>query len=226
VNNCNNIPDGKICPMHKSRWRKYKSYDLPVITPLINNQNHTDEILKICKKHGNLEHKNIYIVPKTGYKFCRLCQKERFRPIVSASDELRDKRLVLNEVWCGGCKKNKTSDSFTQGWLRKKNPYCIECAKYAARKSGLKKCFNMTIEDYDKLFTIQNGLCAICNKEETILHHSTKEKVKLSVDHNHQTNKIRGLLCTLCNFGIGYFKDSSELLRKAASYLESHEKAS
>ena len=50
----------------------------------------------------------------------------------------------------------------------------------------------------------------------------TGEKTGLAIDHNHSTGQIRGLLCSLCNFGIGYLKDSPDLLRKAAQYLDDY----
>lgn len=46
---------------------------------------------------------------------------------------------------------------------------------------------------------------------------------RMCIDHNHETNKIRGVLCNLCNRGLGYFQDSPLLLRKAAAYLENSE---
>jgi Recombination endonuclease VII len=66
-----------------------------------------------------------------------------------------------------------------------------------------------------ELFERQNGTCAICGREEW-------EKVKvLGVDHDHKTGRVRGLLCTDCNMGLGKFKDDPALLRKAIKYLGS-----
>ena len=48
------------------------------------------------------------------------------------------------------------------------------------------------------------------------------EKNALTVDHNHVTGQIRGLLCTNCNLGIGNFKDKTELLKNAIKYLEKY----
>lgn len=76
-----------------------------------------------------------------------------------------------------------------------------------------------SIEEYEKQFKRQGGVCAICAKPETAKHQNGIVK-RLSVDHCHATSQIRGLLCTRCNPGIGYFQDDPSLLRKAAEYLE------
>lgn len=64
---------------------------------------------------------------------------------------------------------------------------------------------------YDKLMTDQSGLCAICGK--------TPVGRKLAVDHSHTTGQLRGLLCTRCNLGIGYFGDDINRLYRAVDYL-------
>lgn len=68
------------------------------------------------------------------------------------------------------------------------------------------------------MFTEQTGKCAICNTTEI----GRKGHTHFHVDHNHETGKVRGLLCDLCNRGMGYFKDKAVLLREAAYYLEKH----
>jgi len=78
----------------------------------------------------------------------------------------------------------------------------------------LKRAFNISIEEYNKLFENQNGCCAICNK------HQTEFKKSFAVDHCHKTIKVRGLLCSKCNIGIGQFNDNEELLRKAIEYIK------
>lgn len=54
-------------------------------------------------------------------------------------------------------------------------------------------------------------VCAICSKPS---------RTRLHIDHNHKTGKYRGLLCSPCNIGLGHFKDSPSLLRKAIEYLK------
>lgn len=61
------------------------------------------------------------------------------------------------------------------------------------------------------MLAAQKGRCEICKRLP-----GTKE---LAVDHDHRTDRVRGLLCFRCNVGIGQFDDSAELLLKAAEYL-------
>lgn len=85
--------------------------------------------------------------------------------------------------------------------------------KAQRRKNDLKKKYNISPEDYDKMFEDQQGRCAICD--------STSTKA-LHVDHNHETGKIRALLCYHCNVGLGHFKESLNLLDRAKEYLCKH----
>ena len=86
------------------------------------------------------------------------------------------------------------------------------------RKLALKK-YDMSLEDYDKLFAFQGGVCAICGKPEPI-QRSVSEQARLCVDHCHKTGMVRGLLCRRCNTAIGMMGDDIAALAKAISYLE------
>jgi hypothetical protein len=67
---------------------------------------------------------------------------------------------------------------------------------------------------YDQMFAAQRGFCGICNR------HQSEFDRPLAVDHNHVTDKIRGLLCDGCNQGIGMLKDISSIVRLAADYID------
>jgi hypothetical protein len=82
------------------------------------------------------------------------------------------------------------------------------------RKVQLKRNYDVTIEQYAKLFEDQLGSCKICGI------HQDKLKKKLDVDHCHTTGKIRGLLCNSCNLGLGNFTDNISFLIKATDYLK------
>lgn len=60
----------------------------------------------------------------------------------------------------------------------------------------------LTVAQYDELLKAQGGVCAICKRPESILHHGKNNQV-LAVDHDHDTGAIRGLLCFGCNIGLG-----------------------
>lgn len=77
--------------------------------------------------------------------------------------------------------------------------------------SYLKK-YGMTKEDYDALLSAQDGGCAGCGRKP-------KGDKRLSVDHNHRTGKVRGLLDTRCNQLIGYLHEDADLLHDLAEYL-------
>ncbi len=76
--------------------------------------------------------------------------------------------------------------------------------------------FSLKWPEYQRMVTAQQDRCAICQR-----HDRTKQK-RLSVDHDHTTNKIRALLCHHCNTGLGNFFDSPALLMKAIQYLIKH----
>ena len=90
-------------------------------------------------------------------------------------------------------------------------------ARYRKRKFGISQ------EQYDEMLQRQGGVCAICGEEERRLHPKTQEQQMLSVDHCHETNQIRGLLCADCNFMLGNAKDNISTLAKAIQYLASWE---
>lgn len=92
------------------------------------------------------------------------------------------------------------------------------CMSIRQRKYQLRNKYGITEADYDKMFTDQNGKCAICETED-----QTGKWQRFGVDHCHKTGKVRALLCNECNRGIGLLRDSKVLLRKAADYLEFHE---
>jgi len=87
---------------------------------------------------------------------------------------------------------------------------CAECG--SLEKSRSRYGIDLTKDAYKLLLKKQGYHCAICNNGD-----GTKN---LAIDHDHQTGKIRGLLCTNCNLGLGLYKDSPVLLRSAAKYLD------
>jgi hypothetical protein len=127
-------------------------------------------------------------------------------------------------------RRKDTSKQFDTGnWHWKESHNSENKAAYArkwravnpekAKNSDLKKRFGITLSDYERMFEEQNGVCAICEQPEKS-HQRDGSPSSLVVDHCHDTKKIRGLLCHHCNRGIGFLQDSSDILLKAAVYLD------
>jgi hypothetical protein len=89
-------------------------------------------------------------------------------------------------------------------------------SKAVKKNWTLKKNFGITLEDYDRMYAEQKGSCAICGRYQSQLSKF------LGVDHNHETNAVRGLLCRACNAAIGLLQDKVKMLESAAKYLRKH----
>ncbi len=86
-------------------------------------------------------------------------------------------------------------------------------------RANLRRCcrlYDITVEDYDKLFADQGGVCAICG--------ASPGKKKLAIDHNHKTGKVRGLLCMSCNVVLGHTDENIEILEDIIAYIKKDEK--
>ena len=76
----------------------------------------------------------------------------------------------------------------------------------------LKKRYGLSLEDYDRMFEEQGCGCMICGEVN-------KSGYRLAVDHDHQTGKVRGLLCQNCNRRVGDIENNSTLFRDIINYL-------
>lgn len=81
------------------------------------------------------------------------------------------------------------------------------------RNSYIKEAWGITAIEYEAKLAQQDHKSAICEVELLQRGHLTH------LDHDHKTGRLRAFLCTNCNRGLGYFKDSASLLGKAAEYL-------
>lgn len=81
------------------------------------------------------------------------------------------------------------------------------------RQQRLLHTINVSEQEYAEMFVAQGGVCAICPR-------GPEPNRRLAVDHCHETGRVRGLLCTRCNLGLGYFGDNEDLLMNAIGYLQ------
>jgi nitrate/TMAO reductase-like tetraheme cytochrome c subunit len=78
----------------------------------------------------------------------------------------------------------------------------------------MRRTYGISMEDFDALVEFQNGNCAVCFKPLEVMNR------RANIDHDHETNEVRGILCTGCNTGIGHLGDNIEGLKRALYYLE------
>lgn len=89
--------------------------------------------------------------------------------------------------------------------------------KYLGKdKALLKKLeeYGSSIQEYYEILESQNNVCAICG--------GVDKNKRLSIDHNHETGEMRGLLCFHCNAGIGHLRESVKNMKKAIEYLDTY----
>lgn len=140
---------------------------------------------------------------------------------------------------CGKCLQNKPITEFHRHQVKVVQSWCKLCRKlYDIRKLDggaraaynmrtaelrrqkpdvvhgwrIKACYGITTAVYVALLKSQHGRCAICRA-------LPNPKRRLDVDHDHKTNRVRGLLCYRCNRMLGFAQDSKQTLRKAVGYL-------
>ena len=125
-------------------------------------------------------------------------------------------------VQCKGCNSTlevQDRKSKTREWCSKKcfNTHNKKHNRERNHFYIIKKKFGMTKEEY--LHLSKDG-CNICGTKEDIKING--RQIRMSVDHCHTTGKARGVLCTMCNRGLGHFKDNINSLKNAITYLNRH----
>lgn len=192
-----------------------------------------DEIVKICKKHGELRSHEVKNEKQNQGKHnlyrCIYCLKEkrdRWR------ENNREKHRKGTAEW-----KKKTRDEYNRKVreYRKKNPEVFrrrekkykEKNKVYLRKKEICRIHELTIDKYEEMRKLQDDKCFLCGRNEQTKG-KNGEVMPLCVDHCHKSEergnyKIRKLLCRMCNQGIGFFKDDTELMQKAIQYIKDHQ---
>lgn len=91
-----------------------------------------------------------------------------------------------------------------------------------SRRGDLSNRYRMTTKQYDRMFTEQGGVCAVCKQSETRRRPWSKngEIQPLAVDHDHKTGEVRSLLCATCNSALGFMGEDPERIRALADYAE------
>ncbi len=156
-------------------------------------------------------------------KVCDACRHERVlaagRKWIAAN---RTHKKVVTKAWR---QANPERMAGTKAKYRERNRVVLAERQRAwnaahpdkVKAGNLRGCYGMTLETFLQMYEKQNGRCAICQIDMRV---RANRKDACNVDHCHTTGKVRGLLCSSCNMGIGQLGDSADRLRAAAAYLE------
>jgi hypothetical protein len=142
---------------------------------------------------------------------CRVCG------VFLNSENFNEKIRLYSGLICISCKHDYESE-----WRSKHREECKDSRHRCFLKNPLKDReymlkhdYGIDLKEYNILLQKQGGVCAICK----IAKVGRKGVPHLFVDHNHNNNHVRGLLCDNCNKGLGHFKDSKDLLLRAIAYI-------
>lgn len=136
---------------------------------------------------------------------CKVCCADVFKRYrLSNLDKFREYKRMRrpeNRERAAELRRRRKQDAPGREFMRKRQTY-------------LRAQFGITHEDYEALLSAQGGVCAICGSNDP-----GRSSPYFHVDHCHDTNVVRGLLCNGCNLGLGHFKDAIGRLSAAIVYL-------
>ena len=136
---------------------------------------------------------------------CSFCGKEA---------SFKTRFTTVNE--CKYCKKELLEqDRYKANTNNTKQKYRFhkECKYFHNKEKQLIKDFGITLDKYKLMYNEQKGKCDICKNNLELFNSKTH------VDHCHNTGKVRGLLCSVCNLLLGYSLDDIDILNSAINYL-------
>lgn len=133
-------------------------------------------------------------------KTCNVCHNVKSLELFPKCHTCKDG----HNNYCQSCKSKKT---YNIEWSKTHKEY-----KRKWNVLHRYRYYNLSNEEYTSMKLKQNGHCLICDKKHD----------KLNIDHCHANGKVRGLLCSNCNKGLGFFQEDINLLLKAITYLKNN----
>lgn len=154
-----------------------------------------------------------------GVSRALVCRALKAAGVIARPAAQRDIRVVRDGTQvCRCCGERKPFSQFS-----KKGPgsrvlldvgtYCLRCQYY----KHVERTFGVTKQQFFDMLDAQGNACAICREALDLA-----QRMAVHVDHDHKTGQVRGLLCHLCNKGLGHFRDNTNFLHAAVAYLEKH----
>lgn len=154
-------------------------------------------------------------VPKQRKSDQRFCTS-RCKNLAHSAAKSAALRTSRVGIVCIGCGKSIADKVRSTKW-------CSEACAMRQRTPELRRKYRLfskygiTPGQYDEMVVLQGGVCAICGGDDPKTKHGFWH-----IDHCHESNIVRGLLCSTCNTGLGSFFDRPDWLRRAADYVAAH----
>jgi hypothetical protein len=134
----------------------------------------------------------------------------------------KEGRMPQHTTSCVKCGKATDRERLCYICWAAAHPEKISLWRNRARERHLLDTYRLTLEDYDRMLASQNGGCAICGITHNGRSKDGKYSLPFAVDHDHATGENRGLLCTSCNFLVGFLEANVERYERAKQYLEGY----
>lgn len=136
-----------------------------------------------------------------------LCRNCYYKDYHKTRPEYYKRKLAASQAWRDRNREHLRIYNKKRHTTRWANPSFRE---YRHRYQ-ISRNYQIPRDEYDKLYNQQDGCCVLCSRSYKLTRH-------LAVDHNHHTNKVRGLLCNSCNARLGWYEKRKE---KVDEYLKS-----
>jgi hypothetical protein len=178
---------------------------------------HGDEITELYQQNLSTREVIVEIERRHGitYHSGTLTNYLGRRGVLRSKAESHKLAISKSRRICDACGKEHVPKNYNQRW-------CDDCSQrgnYSRRLCA----HGLPAIVIESVFKAQNQCCAICEKRYDSITHTSKQKT-LFIDHDHETNQFRGLLCVRCNTAISYI-DDKKWLASAMRYIESAKQA-
>jgi hypothetical protein len=171
---------------------------------------------KWCRRCEVVQPVNAFAVNRTApdgrQGHCRACFAAAYREKREQSGHVvRPADIPAGYKFCRGCQRVVPHSEWAVRSTTKDGLAfrCKTCMSASDQAKYLQRTYGMSVEDLDAMLLAQHGVCAICQTAPAA-----------HVDHDHQTDKVRGQLCFRCNAALGQLGDDPLVVRRAARYLE------
>lgn len=180
-----------------------------------------------CNQTKELKHFDFRLDTNKFRNHCKKCHKNYKTTLFEKREQIY-KLLENNLKECSRCKTIKHTNEFSVDKITLTGfcSYCKTCTNLKnkvkskeIKSNRLKRIYNISIEEYDEMLLLQNGVCYICKSPPK---NNTSKQCSLAVDHCHKTGSVRKLLCFSCNVALGFVDDDISRLEKLIEYLKEH----